>query len=259
MARKARLRSNNRIYHILLRGKDSQDIFLDDEDKVKMMQILKEKKQEDAFFLYSFCILNNHIHIIIREINDDVSRIFKRAATSYAFYFNKKYNKSGRVFQDRFKSEALDKECLLPAIRFVHQNPIKAGLGDMEAYRWSSYQEYIGKAKGPTDCSEILDMISDDTDYAVREFIRFSNDESDEPFLEIITDKEIDNQNVYEYIDRFLKDAAMKLEDLKKPESKKIRDSIILYLMDNSNLSKRRIAEILGINRETVRKAGLHR
>lgn len=259
MARKARLRSNDGIYHILLQGNNRQDIFLDDEDKFKMMQILKDKKQDNAFFLYSFCIMNNHIHLILRERHDGISHILKRAATSYAFYFNKKTNRLGRVFQDRFKSEAINKNNLLSVIRFVHQNPIKAGIGHMDEYRWSSYPEYIGNTEGQVDSSEILDMFSKDREIAIGEFIRFSHVKADETWLETADDKEIDSTNVYDFTNKFLKDSSLTLEDLKKPECKKIRDEIILYLMNNSNLSKRRIAEILGINRETVRKAGLLR
>ena len=157
MARKARLRSKSRLYHILLRGIEKQDIFIDDEDKNKMMQILKDKKQDKAFYIYAYCILSNHIHLAIREGNDDITRIFKRATTSYASYFNKKYSRSGPVFQGRFKSETVDDEqSLLALTRFIHQNSEKSGIAN---YFWSSYWEYTGRNEGVADCSEILDII----------------------------------------------------------------------------------------------------
>lgn len=258
MARKARLRSSNRIYHIVLRGNDRQDVFLDDEDKVKMMQILNEKKQDNAFFLFSFCILHNHIHLILRENEDDVSRILKRAATSFAFYFNNKYGKSGRVFQDRFKSEAIENgHMLLEAIRYVHRNPLKNEIRKLDEYKWSSYQEYLYNAEGITDRKEILTLFSNDEVKALKNFEEFTNMEGKEEFLDIADEKEINNSNAYQYIKKFLNNTALALEDLKKPENKKVRDLVILYLLNSSNLSRRRIAEILGINRETVRKAGL--
>lgn len=258
MARKARLRSNIHVYHVMLRGTEKQDIFIDDEDKNKIMQILKEKKQDNAFFVYAYCILNNHIHLVIREGIDDISRILKRAATSYASYFNKKYLKTGHVFQDRFKSETVnDDHCLQAVIRFVHKNPEKAGISPMDKYLWSSWREYAGQTAGLADCGDILRFISKDGEAALREFAKYNRQEGHEEFLDIAEEKEISPENVNEYIENYLKDSTLTIKDLKKPESRKVRDSVIIYLLNGSNLSRRNIAEILGINRETERKASL--
>ena len=258
MARRARLRSNSQVYHIMLRGTGKQNIFIDDEDKKKIMQILKDKKQDKAFFVYAYCILNNHFHLVIREGVDGISRILKRAATSYASYFNKKYSRSGHVFQDRFKSETVnDEQCLQALIRFIHQNPERAGIARMDKYLWSSYREYVGQSEGLADCSDILGIISKDRNSALREFIIYSRMEGREEFLDIAEEKEICPENVNEYIKNYLRNSTLTIEDLKKPESREIRDSMIVYLLSGSNLSRRSIAEILGINRETVRKASL--
>ncbi len=258
MARRARLRGNSQIYHILLRGIGKQDIFIDDEDKNKIMQILKEKKQDNAFFIYAYCILDNHIHLVIREGSDDISRILKRAATSYASYFNKKYSKTGHVFQDRFKSETInDDACLRAVIRFIHKNPEKAGIASMDQYLWSSWPEYAGQNTELADCGQVLCSISKDRERALQEFSGYSRAESHEEFLDITEEKEICPENANEYINNYLKGSKLTIEDLKKPESRKIRDSVIIYLLKRSNLSRRSIAEILGINRETVRKASL--
>lgn len=258
MARRARLRSNSQIYHVMLRGTEKQDIFIDDEDKKKILHILKDKKQDKAFFVYAYCILNNHIHLVIREGADDISRILKRAATSYASYFNKKYSKSGHVFQDRFKSEAInDERCLMAVIRFVHQNPEKAGIAGADRYLWSSWREFTGQSTVLTDCSDILCLISKDRDKALREFTKYGCMEGREEFLDIAGEKEICPENVNEYVNNYLKNSTLTIEDLRKPESRKVRDSMIIYLLKGSNLSRRHIAEILGINRETVRKASL--
>lgn len=258
MARKARKRSESQIYHILLRGMEKQDIFIDDEDKSKMTHILKGKKKDNAFFLYAYCILSNHMHLLIREGNDDISRILKRAATSYAIYFNKKYSRSGRVFQDRFKSEAVnDEKFLMPIIRFIHQNPVKAGIAYLDDYYWSSYSDYVCQKEGLTDFDGIFDLISKDRNEAIGGFIKYNRTETEGSFIDIADEKEIDKENIDKYIKSYLDESTLTIEDLKKPESKKVRDSMIIYLLESSNLSRRNIAEILGINRETVRKAGL--
>jgi len=142
MARRARLRSNSQICHVLLRGTEKQDIFMDDEDKKEIMQILKGKKQDNAFFLCTYYIVNNHIRLVIREATNDISRIFKRTATCYSSYFNKKYSRPGHVFQDRFKSETVNGErCLQAVAGFIRQNPEKAGIADINKYLWSSWRD----------------------------------------------------------------------------------------------------------------------
>lgn len=259
MARKARMRSRSQVYHILLRGTEKQDIFIEDEDKRKMLQILKEKKRDKAFFIYAYCILNNHIHLVIREGSDNISRILKKAATSYASYFNKKYSRSGHVFQDRFKSETVDDDQSLHAvIRFVHQNPEKAGIAYMDHYIWSSHPEYVQRRQeGLADCGMVLALISGHRASALAEFIKYSRSEAAEEFLDLLEEKEIGSENIKEHIQKYLKANTLTIDDLKRPESRKVRDSMIIYLINGSNLSRRNIAEILGINRETVRIASL--
>jgi REP element-mobilizing transposase RayT len=74
--------------------------------------------------------MDNHIHLVIKEGKDPIARIMKRIGTSYVYYFNKKYRRTGHVFQDRFRSENVkDDSYLLSVIRYVHQNPIKPGIG----------------------------------------------------------------------------------------------------------------------------------
>ncbi|MCC5468750.1 transposase, partial [Pelosinus sp. Bkl1] len=96
--------------------------------------------------------MDNHIHLIIKEGKDPIASIVKRIATSYSYYFNKKYKRIGHVFQERFKSENIEDESyLLAAIRYVHQNPVKPGIGAVDGYKWSSYRDYIGMGRNLTD------------------------------------------------------------------------------------------------------------
>ena len=110
MPRQVRQISKSQIYHVITRGNERRNIFLDDEDKKRFMDILCEKKRDKEYVLYAFCLMDNHVHLIIREGTDTISRIMKRINTGYAYYFNKKYKRVGHVFQDRFKSEAIESE-----------------------------------------------------------------------------------------------------------------------------------------------------
>jgi REP element-mobilizing transposase RayT len=85
--------------------------------------------------------MDNHVHLLINEGDDEIGKIMKRINISYSYYFNKKYGRIGHLFQDRFKSEGIDSDAyLLSVVRYIHNNPVKAGLvKNIEEYKWSSY------------------------------------------------------------------------------------------------------------------------
>lgn len=148
MPRQRREISKTSVYHIMMRGNEKKDIFIDEEDKMKFIDILIEKKQDEAYYLYAYCLMNNHVHLIIKEGKDELSRIMKRINISYAHYFNDKYDRVGHIFQDRFRSEAIESEAyLLSAIRYIHMNPVKANVvKETSQYSWSSYNLYIDQS-----------------------------------------------------------------------------------------------------------------
>ncbi|ATW26843.1 transposase [Candidatus Formimonas warabiya] len=260
MPRYARKRSKTHLYHVMLRGNNREKIFSDEADKLKIINILEDKKKDREYCLYAYCVMDNHIHLIIKEDMSPVSRIVKRIAASYSYYFNKKYTRIGHVFQERYKSENIeDERYLLSAIRYVHQNPLKAGIGTLEGYKWSSYGDYLGKGRKVADTGELLKMISDSKESALSEFIRLNQEFSEETFLDIVEDKEINESNVADYIGRYLSEKGLNQEDLKSADFKSVREELIRFLLERSNLSGRRIASSLGLNRETVRKITMSR
>jgi len=259
MPRHARRLSEKGIYHVMLRGNNKEKIFIDDYDKSRMVDTLSEKKKISGYYLYAYCIMDNHLHIILREGNETISKAIKRIASSYAHYFNKKYKKIGHVFQDRYLSECIeDDRYLLAAVRYVHQNPVKAGIGSLKGYKWSSYAHYINGNDTIVDTSEILEMISSNNAKAIREFVRFNNEVADERFIDFAGDKEINEANISEFINSFLMARNIALEELKETGNRDIRDELIKGLVERSNLSKRAIASALGLNRELVRRVSMY-
>lgn len=255
MPRYARILSNSQVYHVMLRGNNREDIFIDDDDKTRIIDTLREKKQAGEFYLYAYCVMDNHIHLVIKEGTDSLSRIIKRIGTSYAYYFNKKYMRIGHVFQDRFRSEIVDDDkYLLSLIRYVHQNPLKPGIGIIEGYRWSSYREYSGQKADLVETDEILSMFSSDEKKAIEEFIRFNHETTEELFLDVEEEKEIDQTNVKEHIDVFLKMYKIEMYQLRDRSKKDLMEELIRLLTKKSNLSGRGIAIELGLSRETVRR-----
>lgn len=153
MARLARRQSGTGIYHVMLRGNNRQDIFEDEEDYLRMLACLRslcDRYDDNGIRLpafcsfYAYCLMSNHVHLLIQEKEEKVGDTIKRLGVAYARYYNKKYNRNGHLFQDRFRSEPVnDMSYFLVLLRYIHQNPIKAGLTkDLYSYPWSSWREY---------------------------------------------------------------------------------------------------------------------
>jgi len=257
LPRIARRISKTNIYHVMLRGNERKNIFADAEDKAKFIDIIFHKKNDNGFCLYAYCVMYNHVHLVIKELEEPISRIMKRIGTCYASYFNKKYNRVGHVFQDRYKSEPIENErYLLAAIRYVHNNPVKAGICKIQEYRWSSYRFYTQEIKDREELvedEEILSCFSEDRNRAIILFKEFSNQGSNDDFMDMEDDL-LDEEGTLEYINSYLVKNNMQLEYLNQREYKRERDNLVNELIEKSRLSLRKIAEILELNRETVRR-----
>ena len=206
MPRAARKKSESKIYHVMLRGINHQNIFEDDGDYEKFIDVLETYQRVIGFEVYAYCLMGNHIHLLIKEGNEEFSNTMKRIGASYVYWYNWQYNRKGHLFQDRYRSEAIeDDKYLLTVLRYIHQNPVKAGLEkDIETYKWSSYTEYIGKMK-IVNTDFILGIFDKDIDKAIKSFIKFNKEAVNCKCLEekeqrkTISDKEIKQivQNKY--------------------------------------------------------------
>ena len=112
MPRHSREQSGTGIYHVMLRGVNRQSIFEDEEDCVRFISLLKKliERFDDAgkplpalCVLYAYCLMDNHVHLLVKKQSESISTVIKRLAVSYAYYFNRKYSHNGHLFQDRFK------------------------------------------------------------------------------------------------------------------------------------------------------------
>jgi len=145
MPRESRKRSNSGVYHIILRGINRQQIFEDDADYSRFLEILAKYRKECGYSLYGYCLMPNHVHLVLREGKQPLETIMRRIGASFVYWYNAKYARTGHLFQDRFKSEPVESDTyLLTVIRYVHWNPVKAGLcSALEAYSYSSYARYF--------------------------------------------------------------------------------------------------------------------
>ena len=134
------MKSESGIYHIIMRGISRQVIFHENEDYHRFLQTLKHYKEISGYQIYSHCLMSNHIHLLMKVEYEPLAKIMRRVCGKFVYWYNKKYDRAGYLFQDRFKSEPVeDVPCFLTVIRYIHQNPLKAGIVDkMEIYPWSS-------------------------------------------------------------------------------------------------------------------------
>ena len=153
MGRKPREKSGTGIYHVMLRGVNRQDIFEDEEDyavfKKQLYRVVFYKDesgrpQPPRCAIYAYCLMTNHVHLLVRETIEDLSTVIKRITVGYALYYNSKYQHVGHLFQNRFRSEVVNDEgYFLTLLRYIHQNPVAAAITKTVAdYKWSSWGEY---------------------------------------------------------------------------------------------------------------------
>ncbi|MBV4423265.1 transposase [Clostridium tyrobutyricum] len=133
-------------YHIICRGNHRDDLFRDEQDYKVYLNILKETKKKLIYEIYCYCLMTNHIHMVIATEEIRIGNIMKRINMCYSIYFNKKYNLTGHLFQDRYKSQLIKEDKhMLEVSRYIHLNPVKANMvKNPEDYEWSSYNMIIG-------------------------------------------------------------------------------------------------------------------
>lgn len=160
MPRASRKPSATGHYHIILRGVNRQSIVQDDQDRHKMIKTLRRYADGTDTRLLAYCLMDNHLHLLIHAANG-AAMFVKKVASSYVYYFNHKYDRVGHLFQDRYRSEAVDtEEYLLTVARYILQNPVKAGLGGIREYPWSSWRE-IETGDGFCDTQLLCDCAGD--------------------------------------------------------------------------------------------------
>lgn len=152
MPRKARLIVPNTPHHIIQRGHDRKAVFMGKRDYQYYLQNLLEWKQNLGLKVYSYCLMTNHIHLVVEPEGDvsTLSELMKRLAGKQTRWVNRHQKRSGSLWEGRFKSSPIDRDSyLLQCCRYVELNPVKAKMvKDPEDYEWSSYAARIGKSGG---------------------------------------------------------------------------------------------------------------
>ncbi len=247
MPRQSRKKSNTGIYHIMLRGLDKRDIFLDDEDREVFLSLFSKAKEKSHAIIYGYCLMDNHVHILMKEGSEHIGESIKRISVGYVQWHNLKYERTGHLFQNRYKSEVVEDDTyFLTVLRYIHQNPVKAGMvKNIFEYKWSSCTYYTNETKRKLVSVEMGKSFFPNQD-RFSEFMKMSN-----------TDQCLEYEIKIRYTDEKLKNEISKIH---KPElisnlTKKERDNIIREIKEHTGASIRQISRVLGIGRGIVEQA----
>lgn len=129
------------IFHVFNRGNGRQSVFSDREDYLAFLAALGDLKSRRPFRLYGYCLMPNHVHLLIQPVDTTISRILQSLLTSHSIRYHRRRGTCGHVWQGRFKSPVIQGDShLLRVLRYIEANPVRAGLVRLpEEYVWSSY------------------------------------------------------------------------------------------------------------------------
>ncbi len=235
----------------MFRGINKQDIFSSKRDYEKFKEIIFLAKDKYAIELYAYCFMSNHVHLFLRESEQgEVSDFMKKILSHYAGWYNFKYERTGHLFANRYKSLPVeDDSYFLTLAKYIHRNPVKAGIVEnMQDYQYSSYSDYIQNNNEVVNVDFLLEILDDDRKTAIKQFVAFS-----------LKEEEIDYDiaNDLQSRDLLVKVKIIQLTGGIKPAEikmipKKERDVLLKKLMEEHKIPKKVLSRLTGISRNSL-------
>jgi putative transposase len=162
MARRPRLLASGVLYHVIVRGNHRQKTFLNESDYQAYLERLGRYRKRLAVTVYAYCLMPNHVHLLVETGSQPLSRFMQGLQQSYTQYFNRQHHKVGHLFQGRYKAIVCDKdEYLLGLVRYIHLNPIRANMVQkLDAYPYSGHRHYVeGRVSEVLEPGRVLDLL----------------------------------------------------------------------------------------------------
>jgi len=272
MSRKPRLHYENALYHVIVRGNNKEYIFNNDIDKDEYLKRVSKYIEKYNATIYSYVIMDNHCHLLIEVSDIPIFKIMQLIQQTYTSWYNRNYKRSGHVFEQRYKSILVDKDSyLISLVRYIHQNPIRANMSDIN-YCYSSHKDYIKGKSEICSVGEVLSMFSDKKKSAIKLYTEFMDITDNEikdkdiydlsPSFEEIK-AEINNIEIYkkelaEIVDEFKKrydvDIDMIKGRYKKGDILELRNKFVIEVLNYKAMSQTELAEFLGISNHLISK-----
>ncbi|MCR5503847.1 MAG: transposase [Lachnospiraceae bacterium] len=172
--------SSTGIYHIVLRSVNQHIIFEEDSDYRKFLYLLSDCKDKYDIKVYAYCLMDNHIHLLLNSPPDRLSSFFQSLGTRFVRWYNSKYSRTGYLFQDRFYSTVIESDrAFLAALIYIHNNPVKANICRYPSeYHWSSFNTYYGQKSNLVDITYACVIVG--TEELLHRCFAFESDFSDD-------------------------------------------------------------------------------
>lgn len=249
MPRKARIQSVTDYYHVMIRGISKEFVFKTKEQKEKLLKLIIEQMENELIEVGAWCIMDNHVHLLIKANLEDMSKAIKIINLKYAAYYNNSKQRTGPVFGDRYKSENIeDDKYFLGVLRYIHNNPLNAKLvHNIEEYKWSSYHTYLSN-EDRLVTKEIRDLILSLIGASSDKFREFHNKKDDSVFLDTKEEMERVKFELGQKIiaEIFTQNGIVDAKELKLRPN--IIDDLVKRLSEKSNLSIRQISKLTGLS-----------
>ena len=252
MTKQIRKFSTSDVYHIIIKGNNDSDIFYDDMDRKIFIEKVKLTKKEFKYKVYAYCLMSNHVHMVIEVPRENLSKAIQSLTIRYVSYFNKKYDRKGPFVQNRFKSKNIENQrYFLEVCRYVHRNPEKAGIEKTNNYKWSSYNEYISKER-IIDKKVLMYYLNN----SIENFIKYTNKVEDIQEIMNYADFELNNRlNDEELMEIILKRLNFNnIEEVINFFKNKENIRYIEKLKDIKGINKSQLSRIIRIDRKNISK-----
>lgn len=274
MARKPRVHYEGALYHVITRGNNKEEVFGEKNEKEEYLRIIKKYKDRYGFKLYSYCIMDNHAHLLIEVGNIHLSKIMQGIQQVYTQRYNSSKKQTGHVFEQRYKALLCDKDSyLLNLVRYIHQNPLRAYITDGVKYEWSSHVEYIDKSnRSLVDKEFVLELFSGDKRKALKIYVDFVEEEeiiniqqmkNEEKILDEIKSEKKLRQSKSKMSYKDIKKEVCKLTGIKEEELivknrvqrfVEARKALVILSKKYCDISNKEIAKDLNLSEASISK-----
>ncbi len=256
MARPPRCMILSETNHVMLRGIGHMDLFYQDCDYRKFLNTLKKYSREDGITINAYCLMNNHVHLLLQAQPENIPCFFKRVGVSYAAYFNGVYEHVGHLFQNRYVSQPItDERYFLNALRYILLNPEPAGIGKWDSYLWSSAHSYLtGLDDGITDTSAAIGLAGSREE--LRRFIDRNKEDSEKTSETDFREpgkkrRAVTDANAMIILRKIIGvETPTEIQTMDKAERTKI-----LLQLKRRGLTIRQIERLTGLNRNVIQRA----
>ena len=276
MPRKPRIEYPGACYHVMCRGNNGENVLGYSDDKKLYLYLLEKYKERYCFKIYAYCIMDNHVHLLIETGNTPLSKIMQGIQQSYTQTYNKKYDRTGHAFQQRYKAILCDSDSyLLKLVKYIHRNPIEAWKDEGLNYKWSSHGDYLSiNKKSLVEVEFVLSILERDIKIGLKEYKRFM--ELDEGEIDI-NNFHVDEEELYLTLEKFkernkvssapaidLEDiikgvcirAGLSIDEIKKRSKIKkyvtARNTIVLFADKYSQAPNTLISKKLNLSQSTI-------